>query len=113
MARKVVYEQSGEPAKVVRVVDGDDPPTPQRGQVLVRVAAFSVHPGDLAAIAGPFPGVSGEAVVPGLEATGTVEAVGPDTSVAAGVRTSGRPGQPVPCTRGLAGLGAGAVRAGR
>jgi NADPH:quinone reductase-like Zn-dependent oxidoreductase len=48
MARKVVYERSGDPAQVVRIVEGDGPQAPQRGQVLVRVTAFSVHPGDLA-----------------------------------------------------------------
>ena len=48
MARKVVYERSGEPAQVVRVVEADEPRAPQHGQVLVRVTAFSVHPGDLA-----------------------------------------------------------------
>jgi len=90
MARKVVYERSGEPTQVVRVVEGSDPRPPHRGQVLVRVTAFSVHPGDLAGIAGPFPGADGEAVVPGLEATGKVEAIGPDTPVAAGVRVEAR-----------------------
>jgi NADPH:quinone reductase-like Zn-dependent oxidoreductase len=83
MARKVVYERSGEPAQVVRIVESGEPQAPQRGQVLVRVTAFSVHPGDLAGIAGPF--VDGDALVPGAEATGTVEAIGPDTPVAAGV----------------------------
>jgi NADPH:quinone reductase-like Zn-dependent oxidoreductase len=73
MARKVVYERSGEPAQVVRVVESDEPRAPERGQVLVRVTAFSVHPGDLAGIAGPFAGAAGGALVPGAEATGTVE----------------------------------------
>jgi NADPH:quinone reductase-like Zn-dependent oxidoreductase len=90
MANKVVYERSGEPAQVVRVVEGGEPRAPQRGQVLVRVTAFSIHPGDLAGIAGPFTGADGDALVPGLEATGTVAAIGPDTSVAAGVRTGAR-----------------------
>ena len=42
MARKVVYERSGEPAQVVRVVESDEPRAPERGQVrqqLVRVAS--------------------------------------------------------------------------
>jgi NADPH:quinone reductase-like Zn-dependent oxidoreductase len=90
MARKVVYAQSGKPAQVLRVVESDEPQPPERGQVLVRVTAFSVHPGDLAAIAGPFAGDAGGAVVPGLEATGTVEAIGPETPVAAGVRAGAR-----------------------
>ena len=85
MARKVIYERSGEPGQVVRVVESGGPLAPQRGQVLVRVTAFSVHPGDLAGIAGPFAGADGDALVPGAEATGTVEAIGPDTPVAAGV----------------------------
>ena len=90
MARKVVYVQSGEPAQVVRVVESGEPRAPQHGQILVRVKAFSVHPGDLAAIAGPFAGADGDALVPGLEATGTVEAIGPDTPVATGVRAGAR-----------------------
>jgi len=90
MARKVVYERSGEPAQVVRVVESDEPQAPERGQVLVRVAAFSVHPGDLAGIAGPFAGAAGDTLVPGAEATGTVEAIGPDTPVAAGVCAGAR-----------------------
>jgi NADPH:quinone reductase-like Zn-dependent oxidoreductase len=90
MARKVVYERSGDPAQVVRVVETEEPLAPQRGQVLVRVTAFSVHPGDLVGIAGPFAGAAGDALVPGAEATGTVEAIGPDTTVAAGVRVGAR-----------------------
>ena len=90
MARKVVYERSGEPAQVIRVVASGEPQAPQRGQVLVRVTAFPVHPGDLAGIAGPFAGADGDALVPGAEATGTVEAVGPDTPVAAGVCAGAR-----------------------
>ena len=90
MARKVVYERSGEPAQVVRVVESDEPRAPERGQVLVRVAAFSVHPGDLAGIAGPFAGAVGDVLVLGAEATGTVEAIGPDTPVAAGVCAGAR-----------------------
>jgi hypothetical protein len=50
MAHKVVYERSGEPAQVVHVVESDEPQAPQRGQVLVRVTAFSVHPGNLAGL---------------------------------------------------------------
>jgi NADPH:quinone reductase-like Zn-dependent oxidoreductase len=90
MARKVVYERSGEPAQVVRLVESGEPQAPQRGQVLVRVIAFSIHPGDLAGIAGPFAGADGDARVPGAEATGTVEAIGPDTPVAAGVCAGAR-----------------------
>jgi NADPH:quinone reductase-like Zn-dependent oxidoreductase len=90
MARKVVYGRSGEPAQVVRVVESGEPRAPQRGQVLVRVTAFSVHPGDLAGIAGPFAGPDGATLVPGAEATGTVEGIGPDTPVATGVRAGAR-----------------------
>jgi NADPH:quinone reductase-like Zn-dependent oxidoreductase len=90
MPRKVVYERSGEPAAVVRIVESGEPQAPQRGQILVRVTAFSVHPGDLVGIVGPFAGADGDAVVPGAEATGTVEAIGPDTQVAAGISVGAR-----------------------
>jgi NADPH:quinone reductase-like Zn-dependent oxidoreductase len=63
MARKVVYERSGEPAQVVRVVESGVPQAPHRGQVLVRLIAFSIRPGDLAGLAGPFAGADGDARV--------------------------------------------------
>ena len=44
MARRVVYERPGEPAQVVRVVESDEPQAAERGQVLVRIAAFSGPP---------------------------------------------------------------------
>jgi NADPH:quinone reductase-like Zn-dependent oxidoreductase len=111
MAHKVIYERSGEPAQVVRVVESDEPQAPQRGQVLVRVTAFSVHPGDLAGIAGPFAGADGDMLVPGLEATGTVEAIGPDTPGRGRMRRRAR--HALPRAGRMAGLGACSVRSGR
>jgi NADPH:quinone reductase-like Zn-dependent oxidoreductase len=90
MGYKVVYEHSGKPTEVVRVVESDRPPATQRGQVLVRVTAFSIHPGDLVGIAGPFAGGDGEMLVPGAEATGTVEGIGPDTEVGTSVSVGAR-----------------------
>ncbi|MEV6040492.1 zinc-binding dehydrogenase [Nonomuraea sp. NPDC052116] len=89
MARKVIYRQSGNPAEVLSVVEVDAPGPPGAGQVLVRVHAFPIHIGDLLPIQGPYLSQT-EYLTPGLEATGVVEAVGPDTPVAAGVTTGAR-----------------------
>jgi 2-desacetyl-2-hydroxyethyl bacteriochlorophyllide A dehydrogenase len=59
--------------------------TPGRGEALVRVAATAVCHTDLAIYTGSHPGVR-YPVVPGHEAAGVVEAVGPDCRVAVGTR---------------------------
>jgi NADPH:quinone reductase-like Zn-dependent oxidoreductase len=88
--KRVEYSRPGDPAQVLRVAEAAEPGAPLRGQILVRVSEFSVHPGDLAAIAAPFPGGAGKPAVPGLEATGTVEAIGPGTQAGPGVVTGAR-----------------------
>jgi NADPH:quinone reductase-like Zn-dependent oxidoreductase len=51
-------------------------PDPQAGEILVQVMAFPLHPRDLHIVAGPYPtGVA--RLGAGLEATGTVAALGP------------------------------------
>ncbi|MFF7469038.1 zinc-binding dehydrogenase [Streptomyces sp. NPDC008092] len=89
MSRRVVYTRGGPPADVLTVVEEPGPAAPQTGQVLVRVTAFPVHPGDLQAVEA-YRGSGGQPVPAGVEATGVVEAVGPDTPVAPGVEPGAR-----------------------
>ncbi|MET7933264.1 zinc-binding dehydrogenase [Streptomyces sp. NPDC005322] len=89
MNQRVVYTRGGSPAEVLTVIEEPEPAAPKRGQVLVRTTAFPVHPGDLQAI-GAYPGEAADPVTPGIEATGVVEAIGPETHVAPGVEVGGR-----------------------
>jgi NADPH:quinone reductase-like Zn-dependent oxidoreductase len=88
MNRRVVYTRGGLPADVLTVIEEPEP-TPERGQVLIRTTAFPVHPGDLQAIEA-HPGTAAKPVPAGVEATGVVEAIGPETRVAPGVEVGGR-----------------------
>ncbi|MGY0055163.1 zinc-binding dehydrogenase [Streptomyces sp. LZ34] len=89
MNRRVVYPRGGSPADVLTVIDEPEPAVPERGQVLIRTTAFSVHPGDLQAIEA-YPGKAAQPVPAGAEATGVVAAIGPETHVAPGVEVGGR-----------------------
>lgn len=75
MALGAVYTQAGDPADVVKLIEGDEPRDPGPGQVLIRVTLFPIHPGDLQAIQHGSP--KGQ-VRAGVEATGVVERIGPD-----------------------------------
>jgi NADPH:quinone reductase-like Zn-dependent oxidoreductase len=88
MNRRVVHTRGGLPADVLTVIEEPEP-APQRGQVLVRTTAFPVHPGDLQAIEA-YPGQGADPVPAGVEATGVVAAIGPETRVAPGVKVGGR-----------------------
>ncbi|MPY49702.1 zinc-binding dehydrogenase [Streptomyces acidicola] len=89
MNRRVVYTRGGLPADVLTVIEEPEPAGPERGQVLVRTTAFTVHPGDLQAVEA-HPGKAAQPVPAGLEATGVVEAIGPGARVAPGVEVGGR-----------------------
>jgi putative PIG3 family NAD(P)H quinone oxidoreductase len=52
------------------------PPTPARGEVLIRVAASGVNRADLAQIAGRYPPPPGESEILGLEVSGTLDETG-------------------------------------
>ncbi|MFE3270896.1 zinc-binding dehydrogenase [Streptomyces sp. NPDC059215] len=90
MNRRAVYSHGGTPSDVLRIIDGPDPGEPQRGQVRVRITAFPIHPGDLQAIEATSTEISSGDIAAGLEATGVVEAIGPDTPVGTGVKVGGR-----------------------
>jgi len=53
-----------------------DPGTPSPGQVLVRVLARPIHPGDLLGVRGPAGAAAGRPITPGVEGMGIVEATG-------------------------------------
>ncbi|MBA2813701.1 zinc-binding dehydrogenase [Streptomyces sp. KM273126] len=89
MNRRVVYTRGGLPADVLTVIEEPEPAGPERGQVLIRTTAFTVHPGDLQAVEA-HPGKAAQPVPAGLEATGVVEAIGPGARVAPGVEVGGR-----------------------
>ena len=99
--RSIVYDRHGDPAAVLRVADVADPPRPGPGQVLIRVLARAIHPGDLASIRGT-QGPDGTVAasmapaIPGADGKGVVEALGAQTDrdgVAVGRRVSFFPGQ--------------------
>src|SRR5881397_3349933 len=52
------------------------PPTPARGEALVRVAASGVNRADLSQIAGRYPPPPGESEILGLEVSGTIADTG-------------------------------------
>ncbi|MEV6765656.1 zinc-binding dehydrogenase [Streptomyces sp. NPDC051105] len=89
MNRRVVCTRGGLPADVLTVIEEPEPEAPAHGQVLIRTTAFPIHRGDLLAVAA-YPGTAPEPVPVGVEATGMVEAIGPDTGVAPRVEVGGR-----------------------
>src|SRR6476659_6142322 len=58
------------------VLSDVDTPAPQAGEVLVRVVAAGVNRADTMQRQGHYPPPPGESEVPGLEVSGTVEALG-------------------------------------
>ncbi|MRW92505.1 zinc-binding dehydrogenase [Duganella sp. FT80W] len=80
--RGIIYHQYGEPADVLHLSEVPELPVPGPGEVLIRVTARSVHPGDLLGIRGRYrsPGnhapVGPEGARPGFEGAGVIEAVG-------------------------------------
>lgn len=55
-----------------------DKPAPGAGEVLIRVAATALNRADILQRKGMYPPPPGASDIPGLEAAGTVEAIGPD-----------------------------------
>ena len=72
--KAMTIPQPGGPDALV-LADVDDP-TPRAGEVLVRVAAAGVNRADVMQRMGHYPPPPGEPDVPGLEISGTVEALG-------------------------------------
>jgi NADPH:quinone reductase-like Zn-dependent oxidoreductase len=89
MNRRVVYTRGGSPADVLTVIEEPEPAAPAHGQVLIRTTAFPVHRGDLLAVES-YPGTAAGPVPVGVEATGVVEAIGPETRAAPGIEVGAR-----------------------
>jgi len=68
-----VVEEQG---RYVASLPESAPPTPARGEVLIRVAASGVNRADLAQIAGRYPPPPGESEILGLEVSGTLDGTG-------------------------------------
>jgi NADPH:quinone reductase-like Zn-dependent oxidoreductase len=90
--RAVVFDQQGDPSRVLRLETTDSPGAPAAGQVLIRVLARPVHPGDLVGVEGSR-GAPRERFSrprsPGLEGFGVVDAVGAGTDgLDAGMRVA-------------------------
>jgi len=75
VALRVEMERYGGP-EVLRAIDRD-PPVPSEGEVLVRVTVAGVNRADCFIRSGEWTQAGGWPYVPGLEACGTVAAVGP------------------------------------
>jgi putative PIG3 family NAD(P)H quinone oxidoreductase len=73
--KAVVLQGFGGP-EVLQIGDAD-PPTPKRGQVLIRVVATSVNRPDILQRQGHYPPPPGESALLGLDAAGVIEALGP------------------------------------
>ncbi|WP_211241373.1 zinc-binding dehydrogenase [Pseudonocardia spinosispora] len=88
--RTIVCDRQGDPSRVLRLETTDPPGAPAPGQVVIRVLARPVHPGDLAGIEG-FPGLPSATFdpprSPGLEGYGVVEATAAD-GLAPGTRVA-------------------------
>jgi NADPH:quinone reductase-like Zn-dependent oxidoreductase len=74
--RAVVYETFGEPAEVLGIRDVGDP-TPESGEVRVRMLASPVNPSDLMTVRGVYGQRPILPATPGYEGVGVVEQSGP------------------------------------
>lgn len=77
--RAIGYDQRGEALRVLSLREQPVPPAPAAGQVLVRVLARPIHPGDLVAVEGGL-GAPGERFatprIAGIEGMGIIESTG-------------------------------------
>src|SRR5262245_6369590 len=74
--KRVVFEQPGPPAEVLRLQDDVPAPEPRRGEVLVRMLASPINPSDLMYVAGGYGLKPRLPATPGFEGVGVVEATG-------------------------------------
>lgn len=99
--RAILYRSHGDPARVLELVEMGEPHSPAPCEVLIRVLARPIHPGDLAGVAGRHGSALGRSPVPssgttpGLEGVGIVEALGKgaDERLTPGMRVAFFPGR--------------------
>src|SRR5882672_3962692 len=85
--RKIVHHEIGEPARVLRLEEGEAPPLAP-DQVRIRVSYAPIHPGDLLGIMGSPafgspPVIGRDGRVPGFEGAGVVTKLGDEVVVSA------------------------------
>src|SRR4051794_4579315 len=86
--RAVVFDRFADPAEVLTTADRP-PPEPGAGQVRIRTVLSPIHNHDLAIIRGIYGYRPALPAIPGTEAVGTVERLGPDvTGLAVGQRVA-------------------------
>ena len=94
--RKIVHHEIGEPARVLRLEEGEAPPLAP-DQVRIRVSYAPIHPGDLLGIMGSPafgspPVIGRDGRVPGFEGAGVVTKLGsqvdPTLGLKAGIRVA-------------------------
>jgi NADPH:quinone reductase-like Zn-dependent oxidoreductase len=86
--RCVVFEKFGEPAEVLSLGEQNEP-EPGPGQVRIRMALSPIHNHDLAIIRGIYGYKPALPAIPGTEAVGVVDRLGPGVAgIAAGQRVS-------------------------
>ena len=73
--KAVQFQQTGEPAAVLKTIDTDRP-VPKSGEVLVRMLATPINPSDLMYIRGCYTVPAQCPTTPGFEGVGVVEASG-------------------------------------
>lgn len=74
--KRVVFDQVGPPAEVLRLQDDVPAPQPKWGEVMVRMLASPVNPSDLMFVAGKYGLKPTFPATPGFEGVGVVEATG-------------------------------------
>jgi NADPH:quinone reductase-like Zn-dependent oxidoreductase len=74
--RQIQFHGPGDPAEVVTCAQVADPAISRPDDVLVRVDLFPINPADLLTLQGYYPRGDESSLSLGVEATGTVEAVG-------------------------------------
>jgi NADPH2:quinone reductase len=81
--RAVIFDNPGDPS-VLHLADVDDPASPGPDEVLIDVAATAVNRADVLQRQGFYPPPPGASPILGLECSGTIAAVGPQTQWAVG-----------------------------
>jgi NADPH2:quinone reductase len=78
--RVLRYDEFGDPATVLRLINEEPAPTPGPEQVVLRLVARPINPSDLLTVAGAYGRLPTLPAVPGFEGVGTVAALGDGVS---------------------------------
>lgn len=78
--RQIRFLKTGSPAEVVECIEVEEPWISSTDDVLVSIDLFPINPADLLTLQGFYPRVDSDAPTLGVEALGTVQAVGLDVT---------------------------------